>query len=535
MSNEIKINNTKVLFGLEARKALFAGVEIAAKAVGTTLGPKGKTVLIQNNDETPVATKDGVSVAKAVKLKDPVARMGAKLVTEAASRTNEMAGDGTTTATVLTHALVEKGLRLLEAGYQPSSLSRGLTLSTQKILAQLKKSSVQIATQEQVEHVASISANNDKMIGKLIAEAVTKVGKHGIVSIEDAKGTETSTHFVEGLMFDRGYLSPYFVNNNDKMHVLYNDCLVLVTDKKLTAAKEVVPSLDYAARNRIPLLIVAEDVEGEALQTLVINKVKSQLAVAAVKAPGFGRNKLDQLNDICILVGAKLISSSAGTSLDKPQECFGKCRKFLVTSKSTTIVGTGSTQAEINKRILELQTQMGDVTLSQEERSKLSERVAKLSSGVAVIRVGGATEVEMVERRYRVEDALNATRSALDGGILPGGGMALYSAVKAVNTEQFNNCLDQEEQLGAKLVFEAALAPLRKNILNSNTSPDVVLEKLSQENKLNVGYNVAAGQYVDMIEQGIIDPCKVTVAALENASSVASTFLALDVVICEDA
>lgn len=527
---------TRVVFSQEARKELFAGLCITAEAVMCTLGPKGKTVLIQKDGGTPIITKDGVTVSKSINLKDPLRRMGAELIREAASRTNDVAGDGTTTSTVLTHAMVKSGLKLLEAGYTAQDLCSGIESATKSVLEHLKSNAKQLTTSEEIAQIGTISANGDRAIGDLIAQAMDKVGRDGIITVEDAKGMSTSLELVEGMQFDRGYLSPYFVTNSEKMNVVFHDAKILLTDKKISTLKELVPILEKTMQNRMPLLIIADDIEGEALQGLVLNKMNANLQVVAIKAPGFGRHKEELLNDISTLTGAKLISSTTGTKLESISlQDLGSLKKVVVDAKSSTLVANGSTKDAIEKHVEDLRFQMQDATLTVEEVAKLKIRIAKLSSGVAVIKVGGATELEMTERKYRIEDALNATRAAADEGIVPGGGMALFGALKTLDKLQ-NEEASQGIKAGISIVEDACRAPLRRIVQNAGGSGEVVFNELNRSNESNVnfGYNAAKGVYEDLISSGVIDPVKVTRTALKNASSVATTFLTLDAVIVEE-
>lgn len=528
---------TKVIFSSDARKQLFEGLNIAAEAVSCTLGPKGKTVLIQREGETPIVTKDGVTVSKSIKLKDPVQRMGAELIRESASQTNEIAGDGTTTATVLTHAMVKEGLKLLEAGFSAKELCSGIEKARSRLDEIITQFSKQLTTSEEIAQVGTISANGDVMIGQLISSAMDKVGKDGIITVEDAKGMATTLEIVEGMQFDRGYLSPYFVTNPERMVSVHQDALVLVTDKKLSSLRELIPLLEQVVQVRSSLLIIADDVEGEALQGLVLNRVKSQLPVVAIKAPGYGQHKDELLSDICALTGAKLVSSSTGVSLDKAGQCLGKVKKVVVDAKSTTIVGSGNTKENVDKHVLDLRTQLQDITLSLEEMTKLKTRIAKLASGVAVIKVGGSTEVEMIERKYRIEDALNATKAAADEGIVPGGGMALFNAMQTYSQRLLtDDTISRDEMAGIELVLNACLAPITRISQNAGQNPGVIINELKKQNLQNntYGYNAAKGIYEDLISAGVVDPVKVTRTALRHAASVAITFLTLDAVVYEE-
>lgn len=535
-SNPEKIVLTRVVFAQEARRELFAGLCTTAEAVMCTLGPKGKTVLIQKEGGTPIITKDGVTVSKSINLKDPLKRMGSEMIREAASRTNDIAGDGTTTATVLTYAMVKSGLKLLEAGYSAQDLCAGIDFATKNVLEHLKSSAKQLTTSEEISQVGTISANGDRNIGDLIAQAMDQVGRDGIITVEDAKGMSTSLEIVEGMQFDRGYLSPYFVTNSEKMNVVFQDAKVLLTDRKISTLKELIPILEKTMQNRMPLLIIADEVEGEALQGLVLNKLNASLQVVAIKSPGFGKHREELLNDISILTGAKLISPTTGIKLESiTLQDLGTLKKVVVDAKGSTLVATGATKDSVEKHVKDLRFQMQDVTLSIEELTKLKVRIAKLASGVAVIKVGGATELEMIERKYRIEDALNATRAAADEGIVPGGGMALFNALETIAEDQLVN-LNQGVKAGVSIVSDACLAPLRRIVHNAGGSGDVVFNELARLKQVEplLGYNAAKSSYENLIHAGVIDPVKVTKTALNNAASVASTFLNLDAVIVEE-
>jgi chaperonin GroEL len=525
---------TKVVFSSEARKSLFKGLEVVAHAVGATLGPKGRTVLIQQDpNSSPVVTKDGVTVSKSVRLKSPIERMGAQLIREAASQTNDIAGDGTTTSTVLTHAMVKAGLKLLEAGYSSKELCDGIENVTEEALKMLRDRAKQLTTSEEIAQIATISANGDRGIGELIAEAMTKVGRDGIITVEDAKGTTTSLSLVEGMQLDRGYLSPYFVTNSEKMNVVYSDAKVLLVDGKISTMKEMVPLLEKIAQSKTPLLVIADEVEGEALQGLVVNRVNGALPVVAIKSPGYGQHKEELLRDIATLCGGKIVSPSTGIKLaSMTMGDLGTLKKVVVDSKSSTLVGTGATTAEVDRHVEDLKTQLQDITLTQDEVVKLRTRIAKLASGVAVIKVGGATEVEMIERKYRIEDALHATRAAVDEGIVPGGGMALFDAWHKLR----DSGAEDRWGPGVKVIAEACLAPISKISDNAGQSKEVIINELNRIRASggSDGYNAATAQYEDLIETGVIDPVKVTRTALRNAASVAVTFLSLDAVIVED-
>lgn len=521
--------DTKIVFGNEARHQLFKGLEFAAQAVGCTLGPKGKTVIISQADRQPIVTKDGVTVSKAISFKDPMMRMGAELIKEAASQTNDTAGDGTTTATILTHALVKEGLRLLDAGYDATLLKQGIEVAVTNVIEALRSSAKMLTTVEEIAQVATVSANGDKTIGELIASAMSKVGHEGIITVEDAKGIATTLNVVEGMQFERGYLSPYFVNNTEKMHSLHNDCKVLVTDKKISTMKELVPLLEKIVQTRTSLLIIADEVDGEALHTLVTNRVRGDLPVVAIKAPGYGLTRDAILNDLCILTGANLVSSKTGLSIDKMTlQDLGTLKKVVVDAKSTTLVTDGRTEQRVKEHLNDIRAQLEDITLTSDELTMLKMRVAKLSGGVAVIRVGGSTEIEMIERKHRIEDALNATRAATEEGIVSGGGTALLDVVETM-VNKFKENLNQRE--GFEAVLKACRAPFERIVTNGGKNPEVVANEMR---RLKKGYNAATGEYVDLMSDGIIDPVKVTRTAIENAASVANVFLSLDAAVIED-
>ena len=534
MINENKTSHTRVIFSSEARKSLYAGLEVVASAVGATLGPKGRTVLVQNAEGSPIVTKDGVTVSKSINLKSPVERMGAQLIREAASQTNDLAGDGTTTSTILTHAMVKSGLKLLDAGYSAKELCDGINATANLALKFIKESAKQLKTSEEITQIATISANGDRTIGEIISDAMNKVGRDGIITVEEAKGTSTSLDLLEGMQIDRGYLSPYFVTNPDKMNVAFTDAKVLLVDHKLTSIKELIPMLEKISQSKTPLLIIADDVEGEALQGLVVNRVNINLPVVAIKSPGYGLHKEELLRDISILTGAKIVSHSTGTKLQQMTlSDLGSLRKVVVDAKSTTLVASGTTKSAVDSHVADLKMQLEDVTLTAEEVIKLKMRIAKLASGVAVIKVGGATEVEMIERKYRIEDALHATRAATDEGIVPGGGTALFNVWQRLKTEN----VEEKFGYGAKVILDACLAPVRKISENAGQSADVIVSELfkkKSEGTNNIGYNASIDSYEDMVTAGVIDPAKVTRTALKNAASVATTFLSLDAVIVEE-
>lgn len=526
--------SSEILFGKEAREKLYAGLETAAKAVTTTMGPKGKTVVIKTGDgSVPIVTKDGVTVSKSIKLKDPAQKIGADLLKEASSRTNDVAGDGTTTSSMLTWSLVEEGLKSLNNGNDAIELCKGIEAASGLVLLNLKATAKPINDKEWIVNVGTISANGDKAIGELIAEAMEKVGRDGIITVEEATGMTTNLEVVEGMQFDRGFVSPLFVTNPEKMNVIYNDCLVLLTDKKITTIREMVPLLETIQRNSKPLLIIADDIEGEALHALAVNKVQNVLKVVAIKSPGFGSLKEQLLEDIAVLTGASIVSDKRGTSLEKVTlKDLGKAKKITVDAKSTVIVGNGSTKENIDEHITNLKAQCEDIKLPIDEKAILKNRIAKLSAGAAVIRVGGSTEVEMKERKYRIEDALNATVAAVDEGICAGGGMALLIVRDCLN-ELKKSDHSTSFKNGVEIVYKSCSAPFKKIVENAGIIPEMILLELSKIENKDMGYNAATGDIVNMIEAGIIDPAKVTRTALENAVSVANTFLTLDAVVIE--
>lgn len=527
-SEEVRnLLQTKVVFHAEARKALFQGLEIAAQAVTCTLGPKGKTVIIQNPNGQPIVTKDGVTVSKAIKLKDPILRMGAELIQEAASQTNDKAGDGTTTATLLTYYMARECLRLIENGADRQLVSKGLAAGVKKIIAVLQQNSEQISSKEDLAKVATISANNDATIGELIANALFNIGSDGIVTVEDAKGIATTVTFAEGMLVERGFVSPYFINNNDKQNASYKNARVLIYEGKLTQMKPLVPALEQVSRAGQPLLIIADEIEGEALQTLIVNKVQNNLKFVAIKSPGYGTLKEQLLQDIAVFTGAKIASAKTGLALDKVTlNDLGTIKQVTIDSKSTTLIADSTNDEAVKARAEELRKQLQDITLNAEDAHKLRIRLARLTSGAAVIKVGGITEIEMIERKHRIEDALNATRAAAEEGVVSGGGYALFEAKQLVM-----NSLTGDEGLGFELVLKTCEGPVTKIVENAGGSPEVVKLMMARD---NLGYNAAKDEYVDMIKAGIIDPLKVTRTALENAASVAQIFLSLDAAVVEE-
>lgn len=515
MAKEIK-------FDIEARDGLKRGVDALANAVKVTLGPKGRNVIIGRSFGSPVVTKDGVTVAKEIELEDALENMGAQMVKEVASKTNDLAGDGTTTATVLAQAIVKEGLRNVAAGANPMDLKRGIDKAVEAIVADLAKQSQEVGSStEKIKQIASISANNDDLIGELIAEAFGKVGKEGVITVEEAKGTDTYVDVVEGMQFDRGYLSPYFVTNPEKMEVELENPYILLYDKKISSLKELLPVLEPVAQSGKPLLIIAEDVDGEALSTLVVNKLRGALKIAAVKAPGFGDRRKAMLEDIAVLTGGTVISEESGHTLESATlESLGTAEKITIDKDNTTIVNGAGEVDLIKNRVNQIKAQM-ETTTSDYDKEKLQERLAKLAGGVAVLYVGAASEVEMKEKKDRVDDALHATRAAVEEGIVAGGGVALLRAKAVLAGIKANH---EDEATGIQIVARAIESPLRTIVENAGLEGSVVVAKVAEE-KGNFGYNAKTDEYVDMLKAGIIDPKKVTRVALENAASVAGMIL----------
>ncbi len=511
-----------IKFDIEARDGLKRGVDALANAVKVTLGPKGRNVIIGKAFGGPNVTKDGVTVAKEIELKDPLENMGAQMVKEVASKTNDLAGDGTTTATVLAQAIVKEGLKNVAAGANPMDLKRGIDKSVEAIVAELGKQSKEVgSSSEKIKQIASISANNDDVIGELIANAFAKVGKEGVITVEEAKGTDTYVDVVEGMQFDRGYLSPYFVTNSEKMNVELENPYILLYDKKVSSLKELLPILEPVAQSGKPLLIIAEDVDGEALSTLVVNKLRGALKIAAVKAPGFGDRRKAMLEDIAILTGGTVIAEESGYTLENATlDMLGTAEKVAIDKDNTTIVNGAGNADMIKNRVNQIKGQM-EATTSDYDREKLQERLAKLAGGVAVLYVGAASEVEMKEKKDRVDDALHATRAAVEEGIVAGGGVALLRAKSVLANIKADNA---DEATGIQIVSRAVEAPLRTIVENAGLEGSVVVAKVS-EGKGDFGYNAKTDEYVDMLKAGIIDPKKVTRVALENAASVAGMIL----------
>ena len=519
-----------IKFDIEARDGLKRGVDALANAVKVTLGPKGRNVIIGKSFGGPTVTKDGVTVAKEIELKDPLENMGAQMVKEVASKTNDLAGDGTTTATVLAQAIVKEGLKNVAAGANPMDLKRGIDKAVEAIVADLTKQAQVVGSDsEKIKQIASISANNDEVIGDLIATAFGKVGKEGVITVEEAKGTDTYVDVVEGMQFDRGYLSPYFVTNPEKMEVELERPYILLYDKKVSSLKELLPILEPVAQSGKPLLIIAEDVDGEALSTLVVNKLRGALKIAAVKAPGFGDRRKAMLEDIAILTGGTVIAEESGYTLENTTlEMLGTAEKVTIDKDNTTLVNGAGSADMIKNRVNQIKGQM-ESTTSDYDKEKLQERLAKLAGGVAVLYVGAASEVEMKEKKDRVDDALHATRAAVEEGIVAGGGVALLRAKSALSSIKAENA---DEATGIQIVSRAVESPLRTIVENAGLEGSVVVAKVS-EGKGNFGYNAKTDEYVDMLKAGIIDPKKVTRVALENAASVAGMILTTECALVE--
>jgi chaperonin GroEL len=517
-------------FEEDARASLLRGVNVLAQAVKATLGPKGRNVVIDKKFGSPTITKDGVTVAKEIELKEPYEDMGAQMLKEVASKTSDIAGDGTTTATVLAQAIFREGLRNVTAGANPMGLKRGIESAVEAVTEELKKLSKSTKDKKEIAQVATIASNNDKTIGSLIAEAMEKVGKDGVITVEESKSADTVLDVVEGMQFDRGYLSPYFVTDAERMEVVLEDALILIHEKKISVMKDMLPLLEQVARSGKPFLIIAEDVEGEALATLVVNKLRGTLHTCAVKAPGFGDRRKAMLEDIAILTGGKAITEDLGIKLENIKlEDLGKAKKVVVDKDNTTIVEGAGKSATIEGRIKQIRAQIEETT-SDYDREKLQERLAKLAGGVAVIKVGAATETAMKEKKARVEDALNATRAAVEEGIVPGGGVALLRCSKAVDTLKK---LEGDEKVGAMIVKRALEEPIRQIVENAGLEGSVIVEKVKAETVPTRGYDAETMEYVDMLQAGIIDPAKVERVALQNAASIASLLLTTEALITD--
>jgi chaperonin GroEL len=516
-------------FSIDARARLKRGVDALAEAVKITLGPKGRNVVIDKKFGSPTITKDGVTVAKEIELSDPVENMGAQMVKEVATKTSDLAGDGTTTATVLAQAIFREGLKNVTAGANPMELKRGIEKAVEVVVDQLKTLSVPSAGKKEIAQVGTISANNDKEIGNLIAEAMEKVGKDGVITVEEAKGLETTLETVDGMQFDRGYLSPYFVTDPEKMETVLEDAYLLIHDKKISSMKELLPILEKVAQGGKPLLIIAEDVEGEALATLVVNKLRGTLKVAAVKAPGFGDRRKEMLRDIAVLTGGQVISEEVGFKLENAAfNDLGRAKRVVVDKDNTTIVDGKGKEGDIQGRINEIKTAI-DKTTSDYDREKLQERLAKLSGGVAIINVGAATETELKEKKARVEDALHATRAAVEEGIVPGGGVALIRAQSALDRIRGT----EDERTGVEIVRRALEEPIRLIAQNAGAEGSIVVAKVRESKDKNFGYNAQTDTYEDLVKAGVIDPTKVTRTALQNAASIAGLLLTTECVVAE--
>jgi chaperonin GroEL len=522
MAKEIKFNE-------DARGAILRGVNTLANTVRVTLGPKGRNVILEKSFGSPTVTKDGVTVAKEIELENKFENMGAQMVKEVASKTSDVAGDGTTTATVLAQAIFTEGSKLVAAGHNPMELKRGIDKAVEKIIDKLKTMSKSIKDQKEIAQVGSISANNDETIGNIIAEAMDKVGKEGVITVEESKSMDTSLEVVEGMQFDRGYLSPYFVTDPERMEVILEDCLILINEKKISSMKDLLPILEKVAQSGRPFLIIAEDVEGEALATLVVNKLRGTLRVAAVKAPGFGDRRKAMLQDIGILTGGKMIAEDLGIKLESiTMADLGKAKRVTIDKDNTTIVEGAGTKKEIEARVKQIRAQIEETT-SDYDREKLQERLAKLVGGVAVINVGAATETEMKEKKARVEDALHATRAAVEEGIVPGGGVALVRSLKSLEGLKLE---DEEQQLGVDIVKKSIVEPLRWIANNAGYDGSIVIEKV-KEGKESFGFNAQTETYEDLVLAGVIDPKKVVRCALINAASVASLLITTEAMIAE--
>ncbi len=519
-----------ILFNLEAREALKKGVDALADAVKVTLGPKGRNVIIDKSFGGPQVTKDGVTVAKEIELLDPVENMGAQMVKEVASKTNDLAGDGTTTATVLAQSIVATGLKNVTAGANPMDLKRGIDKAVQEVIQSLKDQTQEVGDhKEKIEQVASVSANNDHAIGELIAEAVGKVKKEGVITIEESKGIETYVDVVEGMQFDRGYISPYFVTDTEKMQTVYENPYILIHDKKISVMKDLLPILEKAVQSGKPLLIIAEDIEGEALATLVVNRLRGSLKVVAVKAPGFGDRRKEMLEDIAILTGGTVISEEKGYKLeDATLDMLGEAEKITIDKENTTIVSGKGAKENIEARVAQIKAQI-EITTSDYDKEKLQERLAKLAGGVAVIYVGAASEVEMKEKKDRFEDALAATRAAIEEGFIPGGGVAFIRAIKALDKLEGEN---EDQNIGIAIVKRALEEPLRQIVENAGLEGSVVVNEV-KNGKADYGFNARTEKYENLIKTGVIDPTKVTRVALENAASIAGMLLTTECVLSE--
>ena len=519
-----------VKFSVDARDRMLRGVDILANAVKVTLGPKGRNVVLDKSFGAPRITKDGVTVAKEIELGDKFENMGAQMVREVASKTSDIAGDGTTTATVLAQSIVKEGSKAVAAGMNPMDLKRGVDLAVEAIVQDLKSNSKKVTSNDEIAQVGTISANGDAEIGKFLADAMKKVGNEGVITVEEAKSLETELDVVEGMQFDRGYISPYFVTNADKMRAEMEDPYILIYEKKLSGLQELLPLLETVVQSAKPLIIIAEDVEGEALATLVVNKLRGGLKVAAVKAPGFGDRRKAMLQDIAILTGGQAISEDLGIKLENVKlDMLGRAKKVMIDKENTTIVNGTGKKADIEARVSQIKAQIEE-TISDYDKEKLQERLAKLAGGVAVIRVGGATEIEVKERKDRVDDAMHATRAAVEEGILPGGGVALLRSVEALKRVRTEN---DDQKHGVDIVRKAIQAPARQIALNAGADGSVVVGKILEKDQYNWGYDAQSGEYVNMVSKGIIDPTKVVRCALQDAASVAGLLITTEAMVAE--
>src|SRR5688572_26436203 len=519
-----------VRFSGDARDRMLRGVDILANAVKVTLGPKGRNVVLDKAFGAPRITKDGVTVAKEIELTDKFENMGAQMVREVASKTNDMAGDGTTTATVLAQAIVREGVKAVAAGMNPMDVKRGIDLAVAAVVEDVKKRSKKVSTSDEIAQVGTISANGEKDIGDMIAKAMQKVGNEGVITVEEAKGLETELEVVEGMQFDRGYLSPYFITNAEKMITELENPYILLHEKKLSSLQSMLPVLEAVVQSGRPLLIISEDVEGEALATLVVNKLRGGLKVAAVKAPGFGDRRKAMLEDIAILTGGQVISEDLGIKLENVTlDMLGRAKRVLISKEETTVVGGAGSKADITGRVAQIKAQIEDTT-SDYDREKLQERLAKLAGGVAIIRVGGATEVEVKERKDRVEDAMHATRAAVEEGIVPGGGVALLYAARALDKLEPEN---EDQKVGVEIVRRALRAPVRQIAENAGVDGSIVIGKLTDQKNGTFGFDAQRGEYVDMVKAGIIDPTKVVRSALQHAASVAGLLVTTEAMVAE--
>ena len=520
----------EVKFSVDARDRMLHGIDTLAHAVRVTLGPKGRNVILDKSFGAPRITKDGVTVAKEIELEDKFENMGAQMVREVASKTSDQAGDGTTTATVLAHAIVREGAKAVAAGMNPMDLKRGVDLAVETIVADLQKNSKNVTSNEEIAQVGTISANGDVEIGRFIADAMKKVGNEGVITVEEAKSLETELEVVEGMQFDRGYISPYFVTNADKMRVDMEDPYILIYEKKLSGLQELLPLLEAVVQASKPLLIIAEDIEGEALATLVVNKLRGGLKVAGVKAPGFGDRRKAMLEDIAILTGGTMVSADLGIKLENVTiNMLGRAKKVMIDKENTTIVGGAGKKADIQARITQIKAQIEETT-SDYDREKLQERLAKLAGGVAVLRVGGATEVEVKERKDRVDDAMHATRAAVEEGVLPGGGVALLRAIKALEKLKVHN---DDQRTGIEIVKKALSWPARQIAINAGEDGSIVVGKILEKDTYAFGYDAQTGEYGNLVSKGIIDPTKVVRTALQDAASIAGLLITTEAMVAE--